>query len=279
MPPPPGSPARASSTATRIVGLGASAGGLAALESFLAAVPPHTGLAYIVVQHLDPTQKTLLVDLLQRVTPMPVLEAGQGMRIEPDAVFVIPPGTELRVVDDHLDLSSPEEPRGMRLPINILFSSLASGQGERAIAVLLSGMGSDGTPGLQAIKAMGGLTLVQDPATAQFDAMPRSAIDAGCADIVAPPDELPARLMACVPRVSDPAAATSPPDPPTAAPLQQIVTLLQRQTRHDFSLYKPSTLHRRIARRMAIHGIPSMQGYADFLAHSASEIDLCSRNC
>lgn len=262
--------------ATRIVGLGASAGGLAALESFLAAVQPHGGLAYVVVQHLDPTQKTLLAELLQRVTSMPVREAEQGMRIEPDSVFVIPPGTELRVADGRLNLSTPDEPRGMRLPINVLFSSLASVQGERAIAVLLSGMGSDGTPGLQAIKAVGGLTLVQDPETAQFDAMPRSAIDAGCADIVAAPDELPARLMDCVGEEPDPVSDALPQEP-SAAPLQQIVRLLQQQTRHDFSLYKPSTLHRRVARRMAIHGIPTMQGYADYLAHNRSEIDLLFR--
>ncbi|MEQ8515375.1 MAG: chemotaxis protein CheB [Chromatocurvus sp.] len=269
----PGNHTKAAAPATRIVGLGASAGGLAALESFLAAVPPRAGLAYVVVQHLDPTQKTLLAELLQRVTTMPVREAEQGMRIEPDAVFVIPPGTELRVVDDHLNLSQPDEPRGMRLPINVLFSSLASVEGEHAIAVLFSGMGSDGTPGLQAIKAVGGLTLVQDPDTAQFDAMPRSAIDAGCADIIAAPDELPARLMACINRLPAPTTNTGPQETP-AAPLQQIMALLQQQTRHDFSLYKPSTLHRRVGRRMAIHGITSMQHYAEFLSQNPAEIDL-----
>ncbi|WP_205686493.1 chemotaxis protein CheB [Chromatocurvus halotolerans] len=272
----PASQTEGAGPVTRIVGLGASAGGLAALESFLAAVQPHSGLAYVVVQHLDPTQKTLLAELLQRVTSMRVREAEQGMRIEPDSVFVIPPGTELRVADGRLNLSTPDEPRGMRLPINVLFSSLASVQGERAIAVLLSGMGSDGTPGLQAIKAVGGLTLVQDPETAQFDAMPRSAIDAGCADIVAAPEALPARLMDCVSEESDPSSEAPPAAPPTA-PMQQIVSLLQQQTRHDFSLYKPSTLHRRVGRRMAIHGFASMQRYAAYLAKNRSEIDLLFR--
>lgn len=263
----------ATAPATRIVGIGASAGGLAALESFLSAVPPHSGMAYVVVQHLDPTQKTLLAELLQRVTPMPVREAGHGMRIEPDAVFIIPPDTELRVADGRLELSRPGEPRGMRLPINVLFSSLASARGENAIAVLLSGMGSDGTLGMQAIKAVGGLTLVQHPDTAQFDAMPRSAINGGCADIIAGPDELPARLMTYVGRVPDPATEMSPQES-RPAPLQQIVALLQQQTRRDFSLYKPNTLHRRVGRRMAIHGISSMEEYADFLERNASEIDL-----
>ena len=284
-------------SATRIVGIGASAGGLAALESFLAAVPPRSGMAFVVVQHLDPTQETLLAELLQRITLMPVREAVQGMRIEPNAVFVIPPDAELRVVNERLDLSHPSEPRGMRLPINVLFSSLASARGEDAIAVLLSGMGSDGTPGMQAIKAVGGLTLVQEPDTAQFDAMPRSAIDAGCVDIIAPPDELPGRLAAYVRQVPDTAtpaldanadtdtdtdtdadtasdidtAAAAGPEPP---PMQQVVTLLQEQTRHDFSLYKPSTLHRRVGRRMAIHSIQSMEEYADYLQHNKAEVDL-----
>ena len=264
---------KAPAFATRIVGIGASAGGLAALESFLAAVPLHSGMAYIVVQHLDPTHKTLLTELLQRITPIPVREAGQGMPIEPDAVFVIPPDTELRVVDERLDLSRPGERRGMRLPINVLFSSLASARGERAIAVLLSGMGSDGTPGMQAVKAVGGLTLVQAPDTAQFDAMPRSAIDAGCADIIAAPEELPARLMDYIGHLPD-SSGKVPPQVSEPAPLQQVVALLQQQTRHDFSLYKPSTLHRRIGRRMAIHGISSMAGYADFLERNPAEIDL-----
>jgi two-component system, chemotaxis family, CheB/CheR fusion protein len=150
-----------------------------------------------------PTQKALLPELLQRVTAMPVRAAEQDMRIEPDRVYVIPPNTELTVVDGTLHLAAPAEPRGMRLPVNVLFSSLASGQGERAIGVVLSGMGSDGTLGLQAIKAVGGLTAVQNPESAQFDSMPRSAIEAGCADIVAPPAELPARILAVVAQVRD----------------------------------------------------------------------------
>lgn len=263
----------ASARVTRIVGIGASAGGLAALESFLSAVQPHSGMAYVVVQHLDPTQKTLLTELLQRITSMPVREAVQGMRLEPDKVFVIPPDTELRVIDERLELSHPGEPRGMRLPINVLFSSLARARGERAIAVLLSGMGSDGTPGMQAIKAVGGLTLVQDPETAQFDPMPRSAIEAGCADIIAAPGEMPARLAAFVRRLPDLATDLTPLES-EPAPLQRVTALLQHQIRHDFSLYKPSTLHRRIARRMVIHGIATMEQYVDFLERNAAEIEL-----
>ncbi|WP_026289508.1 chemotaxis protein CheB [Thioalkalivibrio sp. AKL12] len=258
--------------AVRIIGIGASAGGLVALEEFLHRIPPDRGIACVVVQHLDPTQKGLLPELLQRVTAMPVRAAEQGMRIEPGHVYVIPPNTELTVVGTTLHLAAPAEPRGMRLPVNVLFSSLASGQGERAIGVVLSGMGSDGTAGLEAIKAVGGLTAVQDPESAQFDSMPRSAINAGCADIVATPNELPERILAVVREASAVAEEALPSD--SSTPLERIVAALQQRIRHDFSLYKPSTLQRRTERRMAIHGIASLEEYAAFLEHNAQEAEL-----
>lgn len=259
----------------RIVGLGASAGGLEALGLFLAEVPPQSGMAFIVVQHLDPTREALLTELLQRSTAMRVCEARQGMRIEANHVYVIPPNTELSVVNVTLHLAQPAEPRGLRLPINVLFSSLASSQGGRAVAVILSGMGSDGTLGLQAVKAVGGLTAVQEPHSSQFDSMPWSAITSGCVDIVAPPEELPARLMDCIGRLH---ADTMPP-PKTGAvdelnSNEQILALLQGRTRHDFSLYKSSTLQRRISRRLAIHNFSTHAQYAEFLAHNPQEIDL-----
>jgi two-component system CheB/CheR fusion protein len=261
---------------TRIVGVGASAGGLVALEQFLSQTPADSGMAYIVVQHLDPTHKALLPELLQRFTRMPVREAQQDMHIETDCVYVIPPNTELSVINGRLKLASPTVPRGMRLPINVLFSSLASAQGERAIAVILSGMGSDGTLGMQAIKAVGGLNVVQEPGSAQFDSMPRSAIAAGCGDIVAPPEELPLRILAYVAQVPDPDTTMDAETQPAApsAPLQNIIKLLQQRTRHDFTLYKNSTLHRRIERRMTIHKIATFAMYAEFLRHNTQEIDL-----
>ncbi len=261
---------------TRILGIGASAGGLAPLEQFLARIPPNSHMAYVVVQHLDPTHKSLLTELLQRVTPMSVREATQNMPIEPDCVYVIPPNTELSIVDGLLHFEPPKEPRGLRLPINVLFSSLASAQGDQAIGVVLSGMGSDGTLGLQAIKAVGGLTAAQQPDTAQFDAMPKSAIAANCVDIIAPPGDLPARILAClaqVPDLSAPEEQLEEPDEPST-PLQRILRLLQGRTRHDFSLYKISTLNRRIERRMAIHDIATLTLYADYLQHNPQEIDL-----
>ncbi len=271
----PNSP-RTPALATRIVGIGASAGGLEPLEQFFRQVPSKSGLAYVVVQHLDPTQKAMLAELLQRVTAMPVREAATNVHVEPNCVYVIPPNTELSVVNDVLHLERPGEPRGMRLPINVLFSSLASAQGERAIAVVLSGMGSDGTLGLQAIKAVGGLTVVQQPGTAQFDSMPSSAIAAGCADVVAPPGELPSRILDYVARVPDSGSTVEDDDESAVAaePLQVVFKLLQKRTGNDFSQYKLSTVHRRIARRMAIHTIGTLAGYTDFLRQNPQEIDL-----
>ncbi|MFL1466837.1 chemotaxis protein CheB [Marinobacter sp. HN1S83] len=263
----------------RIVGIGASAGGLASLEDFFRNTPCDTGMAFLVVQHLDPTQKAMLPELLQRYTEMPVYEVEQNMPVRADSVYVIPPNRELRVVDDTLKLDQPAQPRGLRLPINVLFSSLASAQSERAIAVVLSGMGSDGTLGLQAIKATGGLSVVQSPDSAQFDAMPKSAIAAGCADIVAPADELPERILAYVRRVPEP--GHSPEHTPRAhtslTRLDPVVRLLRQHTRHDFSLYKPTTLNRRIERRMAIHGISDLTDYTRFLTENNQEVELLFR--
>ncbi len=261
---------------TRIVGIGASAGGLNALEEFLSHVPPNSGMAYLVVQHLDPTQKTILSGLLQRVTQMTVREAEHGMVVERDIVYVIPPATEMSVTGGALHLRKPNEPRGMRLPVNVLFSSLASAQGERAIAVVLSGMGTDGTLGMQAIKAVGGLTAAQQPESAQFDSMPRSAISAGCADIVALPSELPARIFACTDPLADSGVRPKLSDDANLqlAPMDTIVRLLKAHTRHDFSLYKASTLLRRIERRMVIHGLATHERYVTFLERNPQEIDL-----
>ncbi|MFO7788842.1 MAG: chemotaxis protein CheB [Halospina sp.] len=258
---------------TRIVAIGASAGGLAALEQFLSHTAADSGMAYIIVQHLDPTKKALLSELLQRVSSLPVHEAKQGMRIERDSVYVIPPNTELTIIHDVLHLERPLEQRGLRLPINILFSSLASARGENAIGVILSGMGSDGTLGLQAIKAVGGLTIAQTPDSAQFDSMPRSAIDAGCADITAPPAEIPERIHGYVAQISETLAQ----DEYTEPPIEAIITLLHQHTGHDFSLYKTSTLHRRIERRMAIHELDTISDYAAFLRDNGHETDLLFR--
>ena len=262
------------SAGVRIVGLGASAGGLEPLEKFLSQVTAASGLAYLVVQHMDPTHKTLLAELLQRTTWMPVREATDAQRIHPNAVYVIPPGAELTVVAGALRLAKPAEPRGQRLPIDVLFGSLARELGDQAIGVVLSGMGSDGTHGLQAIKTQGGLTLAQQPQSAQFDAMPRSAIAAGCVDIIALPADMPQRIASVAGALAS--AAPSPSETPeeAKATLDTILALLHEHTRHDLALYKSNTLVRRIARRTAVHGLPSMEAYAEFLLANPQELDL-----
>lgn len=276
------STAKAAATPPKAVaGIGASAGGLQALEQFLSHTPTDSGLAWIIVQHLDPTQKAMLAELLQRATGMKVQQATQGMPLSANQVYVIPPNTELRVNNGALKLTTPKEARGLRLPVNILFQSLADTLADNAIGVILSGMGSDGTLGAQAIKAAGGLVAVQQPASAQFDSMPQGAIAGGCVDIIAEATELPARILSALaqmPHITvQPVATQTAPAAQQTAPdsaLQQIITRLQSHTRHDFSLYKTSTMQRRIERRMAIHNLDSMQLYAGFLADNPQENDL-----
>jgi two-component system CheB/CheR fusion protein len=260
---------------TRIVGLGASAGGLAVLEQFLAHVPSQSGLAYVVVQHLDPTHKAMLSELLQRATPMKVREVTDSLKVEADAVYVIPPDSELTVVGGKLHLTKPVQPRGQRLPIDVLFASLARAQGERSIGVVLSGMGSDGTLGLLEIKSQGGLTLAQQPESAQFDAMPRSAIAAGCVDIVALPAEMPKRILQVAGIRHEPGGRTSEPAAEDGSqPLPAILDLVRARSKHDLSSYKSSTLLRRIERRVAVHGLASVAAYEAFLRENPHEIDL-----
>ena len=271
--PPPSLRRSADPAAPRIVGIGASAGGLDAIERFLAQVPAQSGLAYVVVQHLDPHHKAMLVELLQRVTSMPVREAGAGMPVAADSVYVIPPNCELTVQGGALHIGAPGRPRGLRLPIDVLFCSLAREQGERAIGVVLSGMGSDGTVGLQAIKTLGGLTLAQLPESAQFGSMPSSAIAAGCVDIIAAPDQMVQRILT----VAGSSTATAQLPQASATPdgdLRAILELLRERCKHDLSLYKPSTLTRRIERRVAVHGLASIAAYAAFLGQNPQELDL-----
>ncbi len=203
-----------------IVGIGASAGGLEAIEQFLAHTPLHQDLALVVVQHLGPEQKDLLVELLQRKTQMTVQQVVDGTRVEPDHVYVIPPGKELSILHGTLHLLDPLEPRGLRLPIDAFFRALADDLREASIGVVLSGMGSDGTLGLRAIKEHGGLTMVQEPGSAAFDGMPKSAIATGVADVVAPPTSWPCAWSPprCTPAASGSRSSASTSRPPAGFP-------------------------------------------------------------
>ncbi len=264
-----------------VVGIGASAGGLEALEQFFSHVKPECGMAFVVIQHLDPERKGMMPELLQRSTRLPVVEAGDHMPLAPNRVHVIPSNKFLSIVDGTLFLVEPSEPRGLRLPIDYFLRALADERRDRAIGVVLSGMGSDGTLGLRAIKESAGFVLVQDPATAKFDGMPRSAIDAGLADIIAPADELPQRIAAYLHHVpgtpGKPASAAGEPEPSPKSAVDQVLALLRVHTGHDFSLYKKSTLNRRIERRVGIHQFDGVARYVDYLKENPQEVDLLFR--
>jgi two-component system CheB/CheR fusion protein len=259
-----------------IVGIGASAGGLVALEQFFSHVPLKSGMAYVVVQHLDPNREGMLVELLQRHTPMPVVEVKDQVQVEPDHVYVIAPGRDLSVLHGALHLLEPVEPHGLRLPIDFFFKSLADDRQQGSIGVILSGMGSDGTQGLRAIRQAAGACFVQMPATAQFDSMPRSAIDAGVADVVAPADELPDRILAYVGRIQLGAQADNRADlvQQEAGFLDKVIVLLRSQTGHDFSQYKKSTISRRIERRMGLHQLARIGDYLRYLRENPQESEL-----
>ena len=262
------------SVAFPIVGIGASAGGLEALEQFLSQVPEKSGMAFVVVQHLDPTRKGLMPELLQRSTAMDVIQVKDRMRVRPDCVYVIPPGKDMSVLRGVLHLFSPAEARGLRLPIDTFLRSLALDQQQQSIGVILSGMGSDGTLGLRAIKEAAGVALVQDPATAKFDSMPRSAIDAGLADIVAPAADLPGRIVSYLQRTPLLARAPASVAESQRSGLEKVLILLRARSGHDFSHYKRNTLYRRIERRMGIHQIDKMSAYVRYVQENSQELDL-----
>lgn len=260
-----------------IVGIGASAGGLEALELFLAHVPEGSGLAFVIVQHLDPTHKGIMVELLQRGTHMRVFQVKDRMRVEANCVYVIPPNKDMSILHGVLHLLDPIAPRGLRLPIDFFFRALADDQQEHSIGVILSGMGSDGTLGLRAIKEKAGVVFVQDPASAKFDGMPRSAIDAGLADVVAPVEILPGKIVAFlqhVPLITQPGRTD---EDIAQSALDKVVILLRQHTGHDFSLYKKSTVYRRIERRMGLHQIDKIANYVRFLQENSREVEALFR--
>ncbi len=257
-----------------IVGIGASAGGLEALEHFLSRVPKNSGMAFVIVQHLDPTRKGIMPELLQRTTGMKVIQVKDRTMVQADHVYVIPPNKDMSILHGVLHLLEPASPRGLRLPIDFFLRSLAQDQQEHSIGVILSGMGSDGTLGLRAIKEKAGLVLVQDPATAKFDGMPRSAIDSGLADIVAPVDDLPGRILAYLQRTPLVHTSELATEDKTQSALEKAIILLRAHTGHDFSLYKRNTLYRRIERRMGIHQIGKIAAYIRYLQENSQELDL-----
>ncbi len=262
-----------------LVGLGASAGGLAAFEAFLSGLPTDrdSGMAFVFVQHLAPDHSSLLPELLRKMTRLQVVEVEDGMLVQPNHGYTIPPNHDLRYSNGVLYLMAPTEPRGHRLPIDTFFTSLAEAQHEAAIGIVLSGTGNDGTEGARAIKGAGGLVLAQTPETCEFDGMPRGVVAAGLADEqLAPGDMAPwlmSRASSVRRRVMAPVAGDEPVVELSSALVKRIVALLFAKTGHDFSQYKPNTVNRRVARRMAAHRLDDAGDYATFLERTPDEAD------
>jgi len=257
-----------------IVGIGGSAGGLEAFEDFFTEMPPDSGMAFVVVQHLDPTHKAMLTELLQRYSTMPVIQIEDGMRVEPNTIYVIPPNTDVSILHGVLQLLEPSSPRGLRLPIDIFLKHLAQDQGDQAVAIILSGMGTDGTYGLKAIKEKLGMAMVQDPESAKFDGMPKSALATGLADFVAPPQELPAKLLEYAKHRMEVVGGAAAFPEGTSNTLQKIIVLLRARTQQDFSQYKKDMLNRRIKRRMDVRLVDSPEDYVRYLQDNPREVDL-----
>jgi two-component system CheB/CheR fusion protein len=263
-----------------IVGIGASAGGLAAIEAFFAAMPRDKtiGVAFVLVQHLSPDHKSILIDLVKRYTGMPVFLVEDGMKVQTDCIYVIPPNRDMALLNGKLQLLEPGAPRGLRLPIDFFFRSLAQDRKERAICIVLSGTGTGGSLGLKVVKGEGGMAMAQTLDSAAYDRMPRSAILTGVVDYVLPPAKMPEQLIAYVARAfrSRPQEVVSP-QPAATDFLQKIFLLLRTRTTHDFSLYKRNTVQRRVERRMAVAQIERIEDYVHYLRDTPLEVDTLFR--
>jgi two-component system CheB/CheR fusion protein len=258
-----------------IVGIGASAGGLEALEGLFSRMPLDATMAFVIIQHLDPKHKSIMGTLLRKHTKMKIVEIEDGVRVEPNCVYLRPPNKDVTIINRTLQLMDPQEGHGARLTIDSFFRSLSEDQGEKAICIILSGTGTDGTLGLKAIKGEGGMTMVQEEKQAKYDGMPRSAIDTGLVDYILPVEEMPQELIKYVrhPYI----------DGTTKAPVleerfenyaQKIFVLIRAQTGHDFSDYKQTTLRRRIERRMAVHQITRISDYVRYLQQKPAEVEV-----
>jgi two-component system CheB/CheR fusion protein len=257
---------------TFYVGVGASAGGLEALEAFFTHMPADSGMAFIVIQHLSPDYKSMMVELLSKRTEMPVRRAEEGMVAEANAVYLIPPKKNLSIFHGKLLLSDSDHAKGINLPIDVFLRSLADDQAEKAIGIILSGTGSDGVRGIRALKEAGGMVMVQSEESAKFDGMPRAAISTGLADFIMSPEEMPQKLLAIARhpyavKTDHPPALLSDEDG-----LTRIFALLRERTRVDFTFYKPTTVIRRIERRMTFNQLTDLRDYVHYMENYPGEV-------
>ncbi len=254
------------------VGIGASAGGLEALESFFTHMAVDSNMAFIVIQHLSPNYKSMMVELLSKRTAMTVRRAEEGMLVEANSMYLIPPKKNLSIFHGKLLLSDSDHSRGLNLPIDVFLQSLADDQAEKAIAVILSGTGSDGVRGIRAVKEAGGMVMVQSEDSAKFDGMPRAAISTGLADFILPPEEMPAKLLSFIRhpyslKTDRPPVLLSDEDS-----MARIFALLRERTRVDFTFYKPSTVVRRIERRMTVNQVNELRDYVKLMESYPGEV-------
>ncbi|TKB05968.1 chemotaxis protein CheB [Desulforhopalus sp. IMCC35007] len=255
-----------------IVGIGASAGGLEAFESFFKAMPATPGIAFVLVAHLDPTHTSILPELIQNKTKMKVLQVTDNMKVQANHVYIIPPNKEMAILNGSLQLMEMLKPRGANLPIDSFLRSLAQDQGSNASCIILSGTGTDGTLGLRAIKGEAGMTMVQDEESAKYNGMPRSAIATGLVDYVLPADKMPEQLLKYVKHVTETSTSkVFDKDEKLQNGLKKIFILLRAGTGHDFSLYKKNTILRRIERRMHVHQLDDIEAYVRYLQESERE--------
>lgn len=257
-----------------IVGIGGSAGSLEAFEQFFRNMPDNSGAAFVLISHLDPTHKGMMPELLRRYTKMKVFEAADGMKIMPNCVYVIPSNKDMAVLHGILQLLDPTAARGMRLPIDFFFKHLGQDQKEMSVGIIISGMGTDGTAGLKIIKENLGMIMAQEPQSAPYDSMPRSAIDTGLVDYIAPAEVLPSKLISYMKQTSKPPQEQADTDEKVLSAMQKISVLLRGETGNDFSLYKKNTILRRIERRMNVHRIGTMKQYVRFMQDNPQEIEL-----
>jgi two-component system, chemotaxis family, CheB/CheR fusion protein len=258
-----------------IVGIGASAGGLEAFEAVFRNMPENSGMAFVLVPHLDPNHASILPQLVQKCTKMHVVQVEDGTKVLPNTVYIVPPNKDLAILHGTLQLVEPTGSRAVRLPINYFFRSLAQDQRERAICIVLSGMGTDGALGLRAIKEDLGMAIVQAPETAKYDSMPRSAIETGLADYVLPPEKMGEHLIEYAKRgISKVSPKGFPKVGAVPDGMQKIHILLRSQTGHDFSLYKPNTVWRRIQRRMDVHQLDHISKYVRYLQENPQEVEI-----
>ena len=258
-----------------VVGIGSSAGGLEALSKIFGNMPTDSGAAFVLIQHLDPSHKSSMVELLQRYTSMEVIEIQDGMRVEANKLYVTPPNKNIGIINGVLHLAVPKEPHGLRRPIDFFFQSLAEDTGDYAVGIILSGFGSDGTIGIRAIKSMGGMIMAQDPDSSISGSMPSSAIDTNLVDYINPPEKIPEDLVSYIKRLGEkPPRRIIGHDEETLTSIQKIIIIIKNRTGHDFSLYKESTISRRIARRMNVHQIDNVSDYLKYIQNHPKEVNI-----